>query len=96
MLGFYVHTHWAYNRPYAARTWTVSDWEGYLGGLKALGYDTVMVWPQHEIMPSPLTASDVAFLEKLAQVIDLAHEKFGLQVIITTAPNVSSRPNSAE
>src|SRR5437762_584279 len=32
MLGLYVHTHWAYSHPYAARTWSVEDWRGYLGG----------------------------------------------------------------
>ena len=38
MLGMYVHTHWGYHHPYAARTWSLADWKGYLGALRALGY----------------------------------------------------------
>jgi len=26
ILGMYVHQHWPYNHPYAARTWTLADW----------------------------------------------------------------------
>jgi len=32
-VGMYVHQHWPYNRPYAARTWTLEDWRGYADGL---------------------------------------------------------------
>ncbi len=94
MLGLYVHTHWGYNHPYAARTWTLPDWTAYLDALKALGYDTVMIWPQTEAMPVPPTPSDVAFLEKMRQVIDLAHKRFGMQVLIVGAANVLFKPNS--
>ena len=88
MLAFYVHTHWGYNNPYAARTWTMENWHEYLSGLSALGYDTVQIWPLLDSMPLRLTPSDRAFLDRLRQVIDLAHEKFGMQTIICANSNV--------
>ena len=35
VVGMYVHQHWPYNHPYAARTWTVDDYRGYYVGLSA-------------------------------------------------------------
>jgi hypothetical protein len=73
LVGMYIHQHWPYNYPYAARTWQVEDYRGYCGGLKALGYNAVMIWPVLETMPSPLTSSDRACLKKIAAVIDMLH-----------------------
>ncbi|NCO39760.1 MAG: hypothetical protein COZ06_10560 [Armatimonadetes bacterium CG_4_10_14_3_um_filter_66_18] len=95
MLGMYVHTHWAYNRPYAARTWTLQDWEGFLDGIARLGYDLVMVWPQLDCMPPEPMAGDRAFLGKLHQVIDLAHDRFGLKVLLTLCPNTVGNEKAA-
>ena len=53
MIGMYVHQHWPYKHPYAARTWTLADWRGYADGLKQLGYNTLLIWPMLEIMPDP-------------------------------------------
>ena len=83
----YVHTHWAYNHPYAARTWTVSDWEGYINGLAGLGYNFLMVWPQLDSMPARPTASDRHFLNTIARAIDIAHERYAMKVAVTVAPN---------
>src|SRR5579863_6647320 len=58
VIGMYVHQHWPYKHPYAARTWTLEDWRGYAGGLKKIGYNTIMIWPMLETMPEPLTPSD--------------------------------------
>ena len=82
-LGMYIHMHWGYGHPYAARTWTFDDWHSYASGLAALGYDLIMIWPILETMPDPPTASDVAHLEKLAAVIDMLHDEFGMTVLIT-------------
>ena len=60
MVGMYVHQHWPYHHPYAARTWTVDDWTGYADGLHRLGFNTIMIWPVLETMPEPLTPSDRA------------------------------------
>jgi len=91
----YVHQHWPYKHPYAARTWTLDDWRGYADGLKKLGYNTIMIWPMVEIMPDPLTASDRASLEKHAQVISMLHNQFGMHVMITLCPNVVANDTEA-
>ncbi len=88
MLAFYVHTHWGYDNPYAARTWTLVNWHDYLSGLSALGYDTVQVWPLLDSMPLRFTRSDRAFLDRLRQVIDLAHDEFGMKTIMCCNSNV--------
>ncbi len=56
--GMYIHQHWPYNHPYAARTWTVEDYRGYADGMKKLGYNMLVIWPVLETMPNPLTPSD--------------------------------------
>lgn len=94
MLGMYIHQHWSYNHPYAARTWTYEDWRDYVGGLKLLGYNFILIWPVLETMPDPLTPSDEANLAKIARVIDMAHEEFDMKVSIVLCPNVS--PKSEE
>ena len=63
IIGMYIHQHWPYNHPYAARTWTVQDYRGYATGLKQLGFNTLMIWPILETMPDPLTPSDESNLE---------------------------------
>lgn len=90
MVGMYVHQHWPYNHPYAARTWTLEDWRGYADGLKRIGYNTIMIWPMIETMPEPLTASDQASLDKIGKVIDLLHGEFGMKVWLTLCPNVGA------
>ena len=86
-LGMYVHMHWAYNHPYAARTWTLEDWRGYASGLRRLGYNMVLLWPVFDTMPDPLTASDRAHLGRIRGVIDLLHDEFGMAVMVTAGPN---------
>src|SRR3954471_23499930 len=79
MIGMYVHQHWPYHHPYCARTWTLADWRGYAGGLKQLGFNTVLIWPMLETMPEPLTPSDRASLEKIGQVIAMLHGELGMR-----------------
>ena len=90
IVGMYVHQHWSYNHPYCARTWTFGDWRGYIEALKRIGYNTVLIWPVLETMPEPLTDSDRASLEKLAKVIDLAHDEFGMRAYFVLCPNVAA------
>ena len=92
IIGMYVHQHWPYNHPYAARTWTENDWVGYAEGLQHLGFNTIKIWVVLETMPEPMTDSDVAYLKKIGRVIDALHER-GMKVIVTLCPNVTS--NSA-
>lgn len=95
LVGMYIHQHWPYNYPYAARTWRVEDYRGYCGGLKALGYNAVMIWPVLETMPSPLTRSDRATLKKIAAVIDMLHSELGMRVYIALCPNVGVNDQEA-
>ena len=88
MLGMYIHTHWGYSHPYAARSWSLEDWRGYLAALKELGYDLVMFWPLLDSMPLQPTPSDQGFLARTAKVIDKAHRQFGMQFLITVCPNL--------
>lgn len=88
VVGMYIHQHWPYRHPYAARTWTVEDYRGYAGGLKELGVNTLVIWPMLEIMPDPLTPSDRANLEKMSKVIDMLHRELGMRVMITLCPNI--------
>ena len=90
LFGMYVHQGWPYNHPYAARTWTLEDWRGYLDGLHRLGFNMVQIWPMIETMPNPLTPSDKASLAKLQKVIDMAHHDFNMKVWIVLCPNMAA------
>lgn len=94
-LGMYVHMHWGYNHPYAARTWTMDDWRGYAKGLTALGYNMIQIWPVFETMPDPITPSDQAHLRKIREVIDLLHNEFGMRVLVTMGPNTIGNEKAA-
>ena len=87
IVGMYVHQHWPYKHPYAARTWTLEDWDGYTAGLAALGYNTIVIWPVLETTPEPPTPSDLENIHKIAKVIDLLHGR-GMRCYLTISPNV--------
>lgn len=95
IIGMYVHQHWSYNHPYAARTWTLEDWQGYLGGLRQIGYNTVLIWPVLETMPNPLTPGDQECLDKISRVIEYAHKELNMRVFIALCPNVVARDEEA-
>jgi hypothetical protein len=95
IIGMYVHQHWPYRHPYAARTWGLEDWRGYASGLRALGFNTLLIWPVIETMPMPLLPSDRANLEKLGQVIDLLHAELGMRVYLALCPNVGAHDEVA-
>lgn len=95
VLGMYIHQHWSYQHPYAARTWTLEDWRGYLEGISQLGYNMILIWPMLETMPNPLTPSDRENIEKIARVIEMAHQAYGMKVNLVLCPNVSSKDEIA-
>lgn len=88
IVGMYVHQHWPYNHPYAARTWTLEDWRGYADGLQRLGFNTILIWPLIEMMVEPLHRSDQAYLRRMGQVIGMLKGEFGMRVMIALCPNV--------
>lgn len=94
LLGMYVHMHWAYNYPYAARTWSLKDWRSYLTGLRRLGYNLLQLWPMIDTMPASLTPSDRAHLEKLREVIDIAHS-LALTVYVGASANTMGNAEAA-
>lgn len=89
LIGMYVIQIWPFHHPYAARTWTLAEWQGYAKGLQSLGYNTLMIWPMLETMPDPLLPSDRAQIEKLQQVIDLLHDELEMHVYLALSPNVA-------
>jgi len=95
IVGMYVHQHWSYNHPYAARTWTLGDWRGYADGIHRLGYNTVMIWPVLETAPEPLTESDRENIDKIAKVIAMLHGEFGMRAYLTLSPNVAAKEEIA-
>jgi hypothetical protein len=95
VIGMYIHQHWPYKHPYAARTWTVEDYRGYASALKKLGVNTLVIWPMIEIMPDPLTPSDQASLAKIGRVIDVLHE-LDMRVLITFSANIIADNHAAE
>ena len=96
VVGMYIHQHWPYNHPYAARTWTLEDYRGYAGGLQQLGYNTLVIWPLLEVMPDPLTPSDRAHIEVISKVIDMLHNELGMRAYLTLCPNIIANNKEAE
>ncbi|HOJ53442.1 MAG TPA: exo-alpha-sialidase [Phycisphaerae bacterium] len=85
--GMYAHLHWAYNRPYALRSWTLEDWQRYIDLLACLGFNTIQIWPMMELLPHPLSPEDQAYLKRYAEIVDYAHQQRGMKVILGSCPN---------
>jgi len=94
MTGLYLYIQWMYNHPYAAATWTLSDWKGFLDGLAALGFDLVQIWPMIDTMPVPPTRSDLRHLAKLRRVIRYAHSRHRFTVVIGAGANTAAGPRA--
>ena len=88
--GFYLHTHWAYNYPFAVRSWTRSDFAGMFELLRALDFDRVMIWPISEALPPPLSAEDARYLDDRRAILGDAHAA-GLESWFAFAPAISTR-----
>ena len=89
--GFYLHTHWAFNYPFAVRSWTRQDFKGMFNFLRALDFDRVMIWPITEALPPPLSIEDGCYLDDRRAIVADARAA-GLECWITFAPNISTRP----
>ena len=42
--GMYAHQHWAYNHPYALRTWTIDQWKQYVDMLAVMRVNLFQIW----------------------------------------------------
>ena len=94
MVGMYIHSIWPYKHPYSARTWSIDDYRGYAGGLKALGFNTLILKPLVEIMPEPLPHSDRAQLDNIRNVVDMLHNEFEMRVFLNLNLNVVASENA--
>lgn len=90
--GMYAHQHWAYNHPYALRTWTVDEWKQYVDILALLRMNLFQIWSMAGILPVPLSPGDEAFLRRYPPVIEHARRNHGMEVWIgECANNVSEK-----
>ena len=90
IIGMYVHQHWPYHYPYAARTWQLEDWEKYGSCLKELGYNALLFWPMLEVIPNPVTESDERNQGKHSKVVEIYQKELGMKVYLALCPNVKS------
>lgn len=90
--GMYAHQHWAYEYPYALRTWSVDEWKSYVDVLALLGYNLFQIWSMACIIPMPPGPEDEQFLRRYPPVISHARENHGMEVWIgECANNVCAR-----
>src|SRR5688572_11026286 len=68
--GFYLHGCWAFNYPFAIRTWKRDDYDHMFQLLKALNFDTVMLWPVLEAVPPPLSQEDAEAVRGFRPIIN--------------------------
>jgi hypothetical protein len=85
--GMYAHQHWAYNHPYALRTWTVDEWKQYVDMLALMRVSLFQIWSMAGILPVPLSNEDEAFLRRYPPVIDHARQNHGMEVWIGECAN---------
>lgn len=89
--GFYLHGCWAFNYPFAIRTWKRDDYDHMFQLLKAMNFDTVMLWPVLEAVPPPLSKEDAEAVKEFRPVIDDARNR-KLDAWLVQCAAVTSRP----
>jgi len=87
--GFYLHSCWKFDYPFAVRTWQHKDFTAMFRLLRHLGFDRVMLWPPSEMVPPPLAEDDAQELQKYRDIIGEAQSN-GLECWITQTPNLTS------
>ncbi len=92
--GVYAHQHWAYNYPYALRTWSVEEWKLYVDLLAYLDVNLLQIWSMAGILPVPLSKDDEEFLRRYPPVIEHAQKNHAMEVWIgECANNVCAKGN---
>ena len=87
--AFYLHCGWAFDHPFAPRSWSRTDYDDVFKFLKRLGFDTVMYWPQIEAIPAPVSPPDARELERIRDIIGDARTA-GLACWMAMTPNLVS------
>lgn len=93
-LGFYLHTSWEFEYPFAVRSWKRGDFQHFFTLMQALGFTRVMFWPLSEAMPAPLSEADRRELVAMRDYVDDAHA-CGLDFWAVFCPNVMVRSEIA-
>jgi hypothetical protein len=88
--GFYLHGCWAFNYPFAVRTWKRDDYDHMFQFMKAMGFDTVMLWPVLEAVPPPVSPEDAEAVKAFRPIIDDGRKR-KLDVWLTQCAAVTSR-----
>ena len=78
---------WAFNYPYTFRCWREEDWRRYIDLQTFQGVNLLYLWPFMEIMPTPLSDDDKAYLEEVRRIIEYAQVQQGMEVWIMQAVN---------
>jgi hypothetical protein len=89
--GFYLHGCWAFKHPFAVRSWTRADYDHMFQLLKAMDFNTVMLWPVLEAVPPPLSAEDAGAVKAYRPIIDDGRDR-KLEVWLTQCAALTSRP----
>ena len=93
--GFYLHCGWAFDYPFAPRSWKRADFDNMFELLRRMGFETVMYWPQIEAIPAPLSEQDAAELRNIREIVGDARRN-GLNCWLTLVPNLTSPPEIAK
>gem|GEM_PF-577129 len=93
-VGFYTHGGWVFDYPLAPRSWQRADYQNMFHLLKAMDYDTVMVWPLLEAIPMPLSEADAAELKAFREILQDGRNT-GLRSWMVLCPNLTSQPEIA-
>ena len=85
--GIYAHQHWAYNYPWALRSWKFEDWRRYVDLLAYMRVNFLQIWSMCGICPVPLSKGDREYLDNYRRVIEYAKERRGMEVWIGECAN---------
>jgi len=85
--GMYGHLHWAYNYPYACRSWSQLDWKLYVDLLSQMKFNMIQIWTMVGILPHPLSEADSKYLMKYGEVVQYAHAARGMDVWLGDCAN---------
>lgn len=90
--GVYAHLHWAYNHPYALRSWTLDDWKRYIDFLAFLQVNLLQIWPMSSMLPLPLSDADRTYLKMYREVVEYAKSKYAMKVFVGECANNIAKP----